>query len=122
MALAMGNVASMLLTIGDPDEAEKTLASRVTEEELEMMKKFNLDDGDGHISRSEFILLCSVRLGALSPDLIGKINERFQKLDKSGDGTLCYAEITETPRGAHTESRISNNLAGTKVSPSPTGP
>lgn len=60
-----------------------------------MMQKCNLDDGDGQISRAEFILLCSVRLGALSPELIAKINERFKVLDVNHDGTLSYAEILE---------------------------
>jgi hypothetical protein len=97
MGVAMGCVASLVLTIGDPDEAEKQIAAKVTAEELHMMQKFELDDGDGQISRAEYILLCAVRIGALSPDLIGKINERFKILDKSGDGNLDYAEILECP-------------------------
>lgn len=105
MALAMGNIASMVITIGDPDEAEKNIAAKVTIEELHMMQKFGLDDGDGQISRAEYILLCAVRLGALAPDLIIKINERFTKLDASGDGNLSYAEILE-----HRESEAENIL------------
>lgn len=97
MALAMANIASMVITVGDPDEAEKIIAAKVTCEELHMMQKFDLDDGDGEISRAEYILLCAVRLGALSPELIDKINDRFKKLDKSGDGALSYAEILEHP-------------------------
>lgn len=97
MALAMGNIAAMVITIGDPDEAEKTIGAKVTIQELHMMRKFDLDDGDGQISRAEYILLCSVRLGALSPDLISKINDRFKALDISGDGMLSYAEILENP-------------------------
>lgn len=97
MALAMGNIAAMVITIGDPDEAEKTIGAKVTIQELHMMRRFDLDDGDGQISRAEYILLCSVRLGALSPDLISKINDRFKTLDTSGDGMLSYAEILENP-------------------------
>lgn len=99
MALAMANIASMLITVGDPDEAEKIIAAKVTLKELRMMQKFELDDGDGEISRAEYILLCTVRLGALSPDLIGKINERYKILDSNGDGSLSYAEILEHPEG-----------------------
>jgi hypothetical protein len=97
MALAMANIASMLITVGDPAEAERAISAKVTTRELRMMQKFNLDDGDGEISRAEYILLCTVRLGALSPELIGKINERFKELDTSGDGVLSYAEILEDP-------------------------
>ena len=100
MALAMGNIASLIITIGDPDEAENIINAKVTPEELAMMTTFDLDDGDGQITRAEYILLCTVRLGALSPDLIGKINERFKKLDTSGDGTLSYDEILENPEAA----------------------
>ena len=34
MALAMANIASMLITVGDPDEAEKIIAAKVTPKEL----------------------------------------------------------------------------------------
>ena len=95
MAMAMANIASMLITIGDPDQATKTIAAPVTLEELQMMQKFQLDDGDGQISRAEYILLCTVRLGALCPSLITKINERFERLDTDGDGSLSYSEILE---------------------------
>jgi hypothetical protein len=97
MGVAMGNIASMVISVGDPGEAERLIAAKVTAKELHMMQKFDLDNGDGQISRAEYILLCSVRLGALSPDLIDKINDRFKALDKSRDGTLDYAEILECP-------------------------
>lgn len=100
MGLAMANVASLLLTVGDPEEAEKAIAAKVTLEELHMMVEFDLDDGDQIITRAEYILLCAVRLGALNPDLIGKINERFKLLDTSGDGELSYDEILENPEAA----------------------
>lgn len=95
MALAMGNIASLMLNFGDPKAAQKLIHAKVTPTELEMMKKFELDDGDGVITRAEYILLCTVRLGALNPDLVGIINKRFNELDKSGDGNLDYAEILE---------------------------
>lgn len=62
--IAMGSIASLLLYIGDPEEAEKTLQRKVTLKELKMMQRFNIDDGDGIITRAEYILLCAVRLGA----------------------------------------------------------
>lgn len=95
MAFSMANIAAMFINIGDTDQAQKLIAAEVSLEELHMMQKFDLDDGDGQISRAEYILLCAVRIGALSPDLIGKINDRFRTLDTSGDGTLSYAEILE---------------------------
>lgn len=97
MAFSMANIAAIFINTGDTDEAQKLIAAEVTLEELHMMQKFDLDDGDGQISRAEYILLCAVRIGALSPDLIEMINERFRALDTSGDGVLSYAEILEVP-------------------------
>jgi len=60
-----------------------------------MMKRFHMDDGDGKIDRHEFVLLCVVRMGALSPEFIGTIYKRFEELDADGSGSLDYHEILE---------------------------
>eukprot|EP00600_Ochromonadales_sp_CCMP1393_P007241 CAMPEP_0174973608 /NCGR_PEP_ID=MMETSP0004_2-20121128/11342_1 /TAXON_ID=420556 /ORGANISM="Ochromonas sp., Strain CCMP1393" /LENGTH=230 /DNA_ID=CAMNT_0016224087 /DNA_START=370 /DNA_END=1062 /DNA_ORIENTATION=+ len=99
MGIAMAHFSSMFLVLGDPEKAQKQIEAKVTEKELEMMKRLQLDDGDGEISRAEYILLCAVRIGALSPDLISKINYRFHFMDTSGDGAVDYSEITHI----HTE-------------------
>ncbi len=96
MGMAMGQLAGFMISVGDPDELTNAIYAKVTATELDMMKRFGLDDGDGKIDRGEFILLCAVRIGALSPDLIDTINRRFAELDVSGDGTLDYEEILET--------------------------
>ncbi len=97
MALAMSTMAQLCVSFGDPDAARKTVESKVSKQELDMMKKFGLDDGDGFITRSEFILLCAVRLGAMDQGLIQLINDRFCSLDASGDGMLTYEELLENP-------------------------
>lgn len=94
-ALAMSNVANVVLKKSTADVAMKTIEAKVTAEEVVMMQRFGLDNGSGRISKGEYILLCAVRLGALSPELVGKINERFNKLDVLQDGCLSYAELTE---------------------------
>ena len=91
----MGTVASMIIVVGDPEQAEKCIAAKVTVEELQMMQRFDLNDGDGEISRAEFILLSAVRLGALDPQLIDKINERFVQLDRCDKGMLSYEDLLE---------------------------
>ena len=103
MALTMGLVASMLIDFGDPDEAEKCIAAKVTPNELAMLQKYGLEDGDGEISKAEFILLCAVRLGALSTELIGVINERFKVLDIKKRGSIKYHELLDNRL---TESKI----------------
>jgi Ca2+-binding EF-hand superfamily protein len=89
----MSALARLFIRFGDPDEAKKVIRAKVTEKELEMMKRFGLDDGDGYISRSEFILLCAVRLGAMDPDLIQAINDRFSQLDTNSEGCVEYAAL-----------------------------
>lgn len=47
------------------------------------------------VDRSEYILLCALRLGALSPKLIEIINNRFDVLQSGRDGALSYSELLE---------------------------
>lgn len=48
---------------------------------------------DGIIDKAEFIILCMVRIGAASPQLIRKIVEYYDELDTDGDGGLRPDEI-----------------------------
>ncbi len=48
-----------------------------------MMNKLGLEDGDGFIIRSEFILFCVVHLEAMDQGLIQLMNNRFCSLDAS---------------------------------------
>ncbi|KAJ1428380.1 hypothetical protein B484DRAFT_396835 [Ochromonadaceae sp. CCMP2298] len=69
-AVAMANIAAMVLPVGDPKEAERAINAKVTLMELNMMRNVDLDDGDG-------------------------INDSFKVLDVDGDGGLSHAEILE---------------------------
>lgn len=95
MAMAMARLASDFVVFGDPNAAEKAIYAKVTRQEVAMMQKYQLDDGDGEISKAEFILLCAVRLGALDPKLVAVIHDRFDELDADKSGTLDYDEICE---------------------------
>lgn len=101
MGAAMSSIASMVISVGDPEETDKIINAKVTEDELAMMQKFGIDDGDGEISRAEYILLCAMRLGAMTPDLIAAINDRFNGLDADHNGKLSYDELLEHPERAH---------------------
>lgn len=48
---------------------------------------------DGIVDKSEFVILCMVRTGAASPDLIKLILAHFDDLDVDGDGGLRMSEI-----------------------------
>lgn len=61
MAVAMAQVARGLTDQGDLEATKEMINEPVTAEELIMLQQFGLEDGDGEIDRSEFIILCMVR-------------------------------------------------------------
>lgn len=71
---------------------EKIVAG-VTEEEIEFMKIFEIDDGDGTIDSKEFIILTVVRIGAAPPQLINQIHARFDILDRQHKGKISYDDL-----------------------------
>lgn len=93
MGVAMATVARGLVSHGDLEATKATICDDVTPKELEMLHKFGLEDGDGHIDKAEFIILCMVRTGT-DPDLVKFISDRFDALDVDNGGTLSMREIT----------------------------
>ena len=92
MGMAMGNTVTLLIKF---DDRKSLIKQKVTRSELDMMKKFGLEDGDGKLDKSEYILLCCVRLGALHTGLVEEIDKRFATLDRNGDGLLTRSELLE---------------------------
>lgn len=87
----------MFLNSNDLEGAREVLNQPVTEEELAMMSRFGLEDGDGKIDMGEYMILSMVRNG-VSPLMIELVIKRFQELDADGGGTLDLDEITEKVR------------------------
>ena len=94
MGIAMTKVAKMFVSTGGVDDLKETLSQTVTEQEIRTLNELGLEDGDGIIEKSEFIILCMMRLGT-DPGVIQFITEQFNKLDVDGDGTLTLQEITK---------------------------
>lgn len=92
-AFAMAELGAAMVSGSHGDDTEAAISEPVTVSELRMMSRFGLENGDGNVDKSEYIILCMVRLGAANPALITSISERFKLLDHSGDGTLSYKEI-----------------------------
>ena len=63
MGVAMAEVAQVLISQGDVDEAKEIIDAVVTKEELEFLQELGLEDFDGKVDRAEFIILCMVRMG-----------------------------------------------------------
>lgn len=51
-AIAFGITAHMVATIGRSDDLADRVNARITDEELEMMKEFGMEDGDGYVSNN----------------------------------------------------------------------
>ena len=117
---AMANLATMILNSGNDKlaEATETISADVTAEELEMMKKFGLEDGDGNVDKGEFVILCMVRMGAADPDVVKMIVSKFNELDASGDGLLSYNELMGRPTVAekHASARALRKMSHSKDS------
>jgi Ca2+-binding EF-hand superfamily protein len=99
------NVTTLAITTGNPEKAKNLIKRRISLDEIELMSKLGLENGDGQIDFTEFVLLCCVRLGALNPGLIGEINQRFDKLDISKKGYLTRDEILQDFRRGNLYSR-----------------
>jgi hypothetical protein len=93
MAIACGLMAHQIANLGHTEQLEKKINAQVTEDELEMMTLLKIEDGDGSIDATEFTILILVRIGALNPDLIGVLYERFDDLDVKNEGKITYDDL-----------------------------
>mmetsp|Transcript_36369 Transcript_36369/g.67738 ORF Transcript_36369/g.67738 Transcript_36369/m.67738 type:complete len:1027 (-) Transcript_36369:288-3368(-) len=93
MAIACGLMAHQVASMGKADKLLEKINAQVTEDELQMMTLLNIEDGDGSIDSTEFTILILVRIGALNPDLIGVLYERFNDLDVKNEGKISYSDL-----------------------------
>ena len=93
MGIAMATLASFFINVGSIEDTLKDVKAPVTKQEIDMLTEFGLADEDGEIDKGEFIILCMVRTGAASPELIKLIEQYFNELDDDNSGTLSIDEI-----------------------------
>jgi hypothetical protein len=93
MAISCGISAQAISNYGRSSIMESKLNAAMTEDELVMMKHLGIEDGDGYIDSAEFTILILVRIGALNPDLIGVLFDRYHDLDRDGTGGVTYLEL-----------------------------
>ena len=93
MGVAMASIGKFLVSSKkELEDVKETINAPVTPQEIRMMQKFGLEDGDGEVDKAEFIVLCMCRLGT-DPRVIEYIGQRFQKLDADQTGSLSMREI-----------------------------
>ncbi|CAB9502091.1 expressed unknown protein [Seminavis robusta] len=93
MGAAMASLAMMFIEQAGLDEAKATIDEIVTRDEIVFLQELGLENFDGEIDKSEYIILCMVRLGT-DPGLIKYITERFAELNFYSGRSLSVAEIT----------------------------
>jgi len=93
MGLAMAAVGQALMEQGDVTEAQGAIDEPITIQELQLLQDIGLEDGDGTIDMSEFILLCMMRTGT-DPSLLSYIRRRFLALSHNGE-FLTIEELTQ---------------------------
>jgi Ca2+-binding EF-hand superfamily protein len=90
----LGQFADYVINMGPNHDLEEKMKTRITDEELDTMKACGMENGDGFIDASEFVILILVRIHAVNPELISVIEERFAELDADNSGNLSYEELT----------------------------
>jgi len=93
MAISLGLLVTLCMDNPDDSAIFSKIVADVTQEEIDFMNIFGIDDGDGSVDNREFIILTVVRIGAAPPDLIVQINQRFQELDRKRQNKLLYDDL-----------------------------
>jgi hypothetical protein len=101
MGVAMATIASFFINVGSIEDALQDMKKPISKEEIDMLTEFGLADEDGEIDKSEFIILCMVRTGAVSPGLVKLMELYFNELDDDKSGTLSIDEILRNRSGAN---------------------
>ena len=121
MAIATGVIAHAIVFSNESDDSlRQKMQARLTETELELMKIFGIDDGNGDIDPKEFVVLTLVRIGALEPELIKMIFGLYDSLAEDSKGVITYETLQQmsisrgTSRksfGGKSDSRMSINTS-----------
>jgi hypothetical protein len=93
MAISCGTVANAISNFAHAQQKEKKLNAAMTEDELVMLKHLGVEDNDGYIHNAEFTILVLVRIGALKANLIEVLLDRFQEIDRVGNGNVSYSAL-----------------------------
>ena len=95
MAISCGVLAHNISMHGKAAKIMSKINTPMTEDELVMLRHLDLEDDDGYIDRAEFVILVLVRIGALNPDMIGALFERFHEIDNDGKGNVSYDKLVK---------------------------
>lgn len=110
MGVAMATLASLFLTTDNIEDTMKAIRDPVGQTEVDMLTEFELADADGVLDKAEFIILCMVRTGSATPELIRTINDHFNALDRDKNGVLTLEELAQPLRSKSIERKEHYNM------------
>mmetsp|Transcript_5182 Transcript_5182/g.8531 ORF Transcript_5182/g.8531 Transcript_5182/m.8531 type:complete len:1142 (-) Transcript_5182:178-3603(-) len=105
MTISLGLFIGRLFFNHDEVTLFEQMAEDVTPKEIETMKLFCnkydvLEEEHGHqIDNLEFAILIALRIGAVAPEMIERIKERFDILDRNHEHRLAYEDILVDGKG-----------------------
>ena len=95
MSISCGILAHQIESQGHAALKVAKVNAQVTTEEIEKMKWYGIEDGSGAVDHKEYVILILVRIGAISPEVISVLHDRFDQLDKEKSGNISYEILRE---------------------------
>lgn len=111
MALALAQLAHFFVNFGDPDAVKAAISAPITPKELEMLAKISLDGHAVTVDKAQYIILCAVRIGILSPTTLEIMKNNFDHLDSNQSGLIKFDEFI-TLQSSKTIGRTTDDING----------
>lgn len=93
MSSSCGILAHQMANSGSAQLKIEKVNAHVTSEEIEKMKWYGIEDDSGAVDHKEYVILILVRIGAISPEIISVLHDRFDQLDEEKCGEITYEKL-----------------------------
>ena len=90
----LGLVASWIMDGRSARHRKKMYGRELTQRDLDIMDV----DGDGQVSRAEFLEFMLVAMNLIDEDLMHELRDHFDRLDVDGTGSLSRDDLVEVAR------------------------
>lgn len=107
MSISCGILSHQITSKGNVQLKVDKVNAQVTAEEVEKMKWYGIEDGSGAVDSKEYVILILVRIGAISPEVISVLQDRFDQLDTEKVGEIAYEVLmVEEGEGSQQAHRV----------------
>jgi hypothetical protein len=97
MSISCGILSHQIASKGDTALKMEKVNAPLTADEVEKMKYFGIEDDSGAVDCQEYVILILVRIGAISPEIISVLQDRFDQLDTESSGKITYEILRGEP-------------------------